>query len=94
MPAYVILQLEVTDTDKHTRYREIVTPMVEKHGGKYLARGGKMEVVEGQSLPRVVIVEFPSMERFKSFYNAPEYQEVKALRRSATQGNMLVVEGV
>jgi uncharacterized protein (DUF1330 family) len=53
-----------------------------------------MEVVEGQSLPRVVIVEFPSMEWFKSFYNAPEYQEAKALRRSATQGNILVVEGV
>jgi uncharacterized protein (DUF1330 family) len=94
MATYVIMQLEVTDTEKHAKYREIATPMVEKYGGKYLARGGKMEVVEGQSLPRVVIVEFPSMERFKSFYNAPEYQEAKALRRSATQGNMLVVEGV
>jgi len=52
-----------------------------------------MEAVEGQSLPRDVIVEFPSIERFKSFYNAPEYQEAKALRQSATRGNMIVVEG-
>jgi uncharacterized protein (DUF1330 family) len=51
-----------------------------------------MEVVVGESLPRVVIVEFPSVERFKSFYNAPEYQEAKALRRSATRGNMLVID--
>lgn len=93
MVAYVILQIEITDKEKHAKYREIATPMVEKYGGKYLARGGQMEVVEGESLSRIVIVEFPSMERFKSFYNAPEYQEAKALRQSATRGNMLVVEG-
>jgi len=94
MVAYVILQIEVTDSEKHAKYRQIATPIVESYGGKYLARGGKMEVVEGESLPRIVIVEFPSVERFKSFYNAPEYQEAKALRRSATRGNMLVIEGV
>jgi uncharacterized protein (DUF1330 family) len=93
MVAYVILQIEVTDPDKNAKYREIATPIVEKYGGKYLARGGKMEVLEGQSLPRIAIVEFPSMERFKSFYNAPEYQAAKALRQSATRGNMLIVEG-
>lgn len=93
MAAYVVLQIEVTDPEKHARYREIATPIVEKYGGTYLARGGKMEVIEGESLPRIVIVEFPSMEQFKSFYNAPEYQEAKALRQSATRGNMLVVEG-
>jgi uncharacterized protein (DUF1330 family) len=52
-----------------------------------------MEVIEGDSLSRIVIVEFPSIERFKSFYNAPEYQEAKALRQRATRGNMFVVEG-
>jgi len=93
MVAYVILQIEVTDANKHAKYREIATPMVEKYGGRYLARGGKTEVVEGESVSRIVIVEFPSIERFKSFYNAPEYQEAKALRRSATRGNMIVVEG-
>jgi uncharacterized protein (DUF1330 family) len=67
--------------------------MVERYGGRYLARGGEMEVLEGESLPRIAVVEFPSMERFKSFYNSPEYQEPKALRRSATRGNMIVVEG-
>lgn len=94
MAAYVVLQIDVTDPEKHAKYREIATPIVEKYGGRYLARGGTMEVVEGASLPRIVIVEFPSVERFKSFYNAPEYQDAKALRQSATRGNMLVVEGV
>jgi uncharacterized protein (DUF1330 family) len=52
-----------------------------------------MEVIEGDSLSRIVIVEFPSIEHFRSFYNAPEYQAAKALRQSATQGNMFIVEG-
>jgi uncharacterized protein (DUF1330 family) len=93
MVAYVVLQIEITDPGKHAKYREIATPIVEKYGGRYLARGGKMEVIEGESLSRIVIVEFPSIKRFKSFYHAPEYQEAKVLRQSATRGNMLVVEG-
>jgi uncharacterized protein (DUF1330 family) len=93
MVAYVVLQIEITDPEKHAKYREIATPIVERYGGKYLARGGKMEVIEGDSLSRIVIVEFPSIERFKSFYNAPEYQEAKALRQRATRGNMFIVEG-
>jgi uncharacterized protein (DUF1330 family) len=48
----VILQIEVTDSGKHAKYRQIATPIVERYGGKYLARGGKMEVVEGESLPQ------------------------------------------
>ena len=94
MSAYVILQIEVTDPEKHAKYREIATAIVEKYGGKYLAGGGRMEVVEGQSLPRIVVVEFPSMDAFRQFYDAPEYQAAKALRQSATRGTMLVVEGL
>ena len=87
-------QIDVTDAEKHAKYRKIATPMVEKYSGRYLARGGKMEVIEGESVPRIVIFEFPSMERFKSFYNAPEYQEAKALRQDATRGNMILVDGL
>lgn len=65
MAAYVIMQLEVTDTEKHAKYREIATPMVEKYAGNILRAAARWIVVEGQLLPRVVIVEFPSMERFK-----------------------------
>ena len=61
-----------------------------------LLAGGRMDVVEGDSLPRIaiVIVEFPSMDAFKQFYDAPEYQAAKALRQSATRGTTLVVEGL
>ncbi len=76
MSAYVVLQIEVTDAEKLAQYREIATPIVQKYGGRYLARGGRMDAVEGDSLPRIaiVIVEFPSMDAFKQFYDAPEYQ--------------------
>jgi uncharacterized protein (DUF1330 family) len=96
MSAYVVLQIEVTDAEKLAQYREIATPIVQKYGGRYLARGGRMDVVEGDPLPRIaiVIVEFPSMDAFKQFYDAPEYQAAKALRQSATRGTTLVVEGL
>src|SRR6267142_6456577 len=69
MSAYVVLQIEVTDAEKLAQYREIATPIVQKYGGRYLARGGRMDVVEGDSLARIaiVIVEFPSMDAFKQF---------------------------
>src|SRR5260370_6403894 len=56
MSAYVVLQIEVTDAEKLAQYREIATPIVQKYGGRYLARGGRMDVVEGDSLPRIAIV--------------------------------------
>jgi uncharacterized protein (DUF1330 family) len=93
MVAYVVFQIEITDPERHAKYREIATPLVERYGGKYLARGGKMEVIEGEFVVPHRNCQFPSIERFKSFYNAPEYQEAKALRQRATRGNMFVVEG-
>jgi uncharacterized protein (DUF1330 family) len=55
MVAYVVMQIEVTDPDKHAKYREIATPIVERYGSRYLARGSKMDVVEGQSFPNAAL---------------------------------------
>jgi uncharacterized protein (DUF1330 family) len=93
MSAYLVLQMEVTDAEKLAQYREIAAPIAQKYGGRYLARGGRMEMVEGNSPPRIVIIEFPSTDAFRQFYDAPEYQGPKALRQSATRGTAFIVEG-
>lgn len=95
MPAYVISNVEVFDQDAYGEYARLAPPAVEKHGGRFLARGGAAEVLEGGwEAHRVVVVEFPSVEQAKKFYNSPEYQAAKKAREDACDFKMLVVEGL
>ena len=95
MAAYIIVQIEVTDPEIFETYRQQVPAIIERHGGEYLVRGGAMEVLEGDwPLPRVVILKFPSMDQAKAWHASAEYEGPKALRQSASKGNMIVVEGV
>jgi len=95
MAAYVIVQIEVTDPETFETYRQQVPAIIERHGGEYLVRGGAMEVLEGDwPLPRVVVLKFPSMDQAKAWHASAEYEGPKALRQSASKGNMIVVEGV
>jgi uncharacterized protein (DUF1330 family) len=96
MAAYCLFDIvEVTDPARMDDYRSRVGPVVEQYGGRYLAVGGKADVVEG-SLPLVfpVIVEFPSLEQAHRWYDSPEYRDLKALRLSATRGNAVFIEGL
>ena len=94
MAAYVIVDIEVTNPESFEEYRQRVPPLIAKYGGKYLARGGEMEKVEGDWSPtRIVVLEFESMERVKEFYYSEEYAPLKKLRLSATKSNMVMVEG-
>ena len=94
MAAYVIVDIEVTNPEAFEEYRQRVPPLIAKYGGKYLARGGEMEKVEGDWSPtRIVVLEFESMERVKEFYYSEEYAPRKKLRLSATKSNMVIVEG-
>ena len=69
--------------------------MVAKYGGKYLTRGGEMEMLEGNWTPkRLVVLEFPSFQRAKEFYESDEYRPVKEIRINATNSNMVLVDGV
>ena len=75
--------------------RKLAPPIVAAYGGKYLARGGKTETLEGDWSPnRLVILEFESAERAKVWLNSPEYRAPRQLRRQTTQTNMVVIEGV
>ncbi len=93
MAAYVIAQIEVTDPDKFGAYRELVPAIIEAHGGRYLARGGRMEVVEGTSPERIVVLEFPSYEAALGWYKSEDYAGPKAMRMAASDGTVTIVEG-
>jgi len=95
MPAYVIVDLEVTDPVGMEEYRKQVPATIAKYGGRYLVRGGKHETLEGDWHPkRVVVLEFPSVEQARRWYDSEEYREPKALRFRSGRTNLILVEGV
>lgn len=95
MAAYFIADIEVKDPTAFEEYRKQVPATIEKYGGRYLARGGATEVLEGEWRPRrVVILEFPSVAAARRWYDCEEYREPKALRRRAAVTNLVLVEGL
>ncbi len=94
MAAYVIGEIDVTDAAAYDEYRKQVLATVQKHGGRFLARGGRAEALEGTAQPkRVVVLEFPSYERALEWYRSGEYAPLIKLRQRASRGRLLVVEG-
>jgi uncharacterized protein (DUF1330 family) len=95
VPAYVIANIEVKDPVRYEDYKRLVPPSIAKYGGRFVARGGTIDVLEGDWRPtRLVLVEFPSAERAREWYGSPEYAEAKALRQATSQGTLLILEGV
>ena len=95
MAAYLIGDIEITDTETYDKYRAGVPATVAAYGGKFLVRGGQGEVIEGEWHPRrLVLLEFESMEKAKAWYSSPEYSELLKLRHSASNGNLIFVDGV
>jgi uncharacterized protein (DUF1330 family) len=91
----VIVDIDVTDPTAFEEYRKAVPATVQKYGGKFLVRGGRMEVIEGSWRPkRVVVTEFPSLEQAKRWYDSEEYRALKARRLRTSKGNVILVEGV
>ncbi|MBX6322046.1 MAG: DUF1330 domain-containing protein [Rhodospirillaceae bacterium] len=95
MPAYLIGQIRVTDAEACARYRAGVAPLVEQYGGRFLVRGPEVEVLEGaHDGRRLVIIEFPSKERLRAFYDSADYAGLAALRQAAAEADLWAVEGV
>jgi len=95
MPAYAVVDFEMRDPSLMREYIEKVPAIIHKYGGRYLARGGKTEILEGDWEPNLlVIVEFPSTGQARRFYESDEYQEFKIARQKAGPSNMILVEGV
>ena len=95
MSAYVIVDIHITDPVVYEDYRRGATPTVSLYKGRYLARGGKVTILEGEPDPeRVVILEFPTSDDALAWWNSPEYMPLKALRHASANCEMLLVEGV
>lgn len=95
MAAYVIADLDVFDPEGFEEYRRRVPPTIAAHGGRYLARGGATEVLEGAWSPtRCVILEFPDVERFRAWWSSPEYAALRAIRERTARSTIVVTEGV
>jgi uncharacterized protein (DUF1330 family) len=92
--AYVIADVEVIDPQAYDEYRRQVPATITKYGGRFLARGGKAEPLEGGWQPnRMVVLEFPSFEQAKQWYHSPEYAPLIALRQKASRGRLVLVGG-
>jgi uncharacterized protein (DUF1330 family) len=95
MTAYVIVDIEVTNADGYEEYKKLAPPAVALYGGKYIARGGRTEVLEGNWSPnRLVILQFENIEQAKAWLNSPEYSEARSMRHKYAKSNMMVIEGV
>ena len=95
MSANVISDITVNNPERYENYKKLAPPAIEAYGGKYLARGGRAEKLEGNWEPdRIVILEFESFETAKKWIDSPEYREARALRRQNASTNMIVVEGL
>lgn len=94
MPAYVIVQVRITEQAKYDAYKQLTPGTVAKYDGRFIVRGGAKEDVEGTwDVPRVVIIEFPSFTRAKEWYDSPEYREARAVREGGADMTMSVIEG-
>lgn len=95
MSAYLILDSKIHDHAMYEQYKLKAKPIAEKYDGVYRARGGALEVVENDlwAPTRVVVIEFPSVERANAFVNSEEYAEVKPLRLKSSECTVLIVDG-
>lgn len=94
MAVYMILEIEVVDAETYAEYVQQAPATVEQYGGRYLVRGGAITALTGGWDPqRIVVIEFPTMERFQEWLTSPEYSAIAPLRERSTRGKSIVVEG-
>ena len=95
MPAYVIVETDVRDPEQYEHYKAAASGAIEVAGGRYLARGGELTVLEGEWRPqRLVVLEFEDLGAARRWYDSPEYRDARRLREGAAALNMVAVEGL
>jgi uncharacterized protein (DUF1330 family) len=93
--AYLLVQSDVTNTEQYAAYAKLTPAIIEKFGGKFIARGGRNVTLEGTKAPaRVVVIEFPNFEAAQAFYTSPEYVAARKVRSGAATMQMVAVEGL
>jgi len=95
MPAYLIADVEVLDSAGYEAYRQRVPATIAAYGGRYIARGGATEALEGGWSPqRCVLIEFPTMTQLKAWWDSPEYVPLRAIRQRTTRSRLVATEGL
>jgi uncharacterized protein (DUF1330 family) len=95
MSAYVIADVEVTNAEGYEEYRRQTPATIAAYDGKFIVRGGIAEVFEGDWRPhRLVVIQFPSVERARQWLDSPEYSAIKGIRHRNARTSLIVVEGV
>jgi uncharacterized protein (DUF1330 family) len=94
MAAYVLAEVEVTNPEGYKEYTTHVPGTIAKYGGRFLVRGGAAEALEGEwPQRRRVVIEFPSMEAAKRWWDSPDYEKPKSMRRANSNGRLILLEG-
>ena len=92
--AYLIGEVEVHDPEQYAKYTAKTPDAIAKHGGKFIVRGGAWDALEGEAPKgRVVVIEFPSLDAARAFYQSDDYQPLIPIRQSASEGRLFLVEG-
>jgi uncharacterized protein (DUF1330 family) len=95
MPAYIIVNVLIHDKEEYKEYVKLTPASIAAYGGKFIVRGGATEILEGNpTIGRVVVLEFPTAERAKEWWNSEEYSAAKAIRQRVASTDMILVEGV
>ena len=95
MPAYLISDVQVRDAEAFQIYRTRAAASIARYGGRYLARGGAIEPLEGSWKPQaIIVVEFPNLEQARTWYRSPEYALALAVRDQALSRNLILVDGI
>ena len=95
MPAYVVVNITIRDPGRYEEYKRLATPTVAAYGGRYVARGGPVDGREGGWCPsRLVILEFPTVERARAWWDSPEYAPAKTVRQSCADTQLVITEGL
>ncbi|HWJ91906.1 MAG TPA: DUF1330 domain-containing protein [Flavisolibacter sp.] len=95
MPAFVIVDVEIHDPKAYDEYKLLTPASITAYGGRFVVRGGYSESLEGDWNPqRVVVLEFPTVDRAKEWWASEDYAPAKKIRQANATTRMLVVEGV
>jgi uncharacterized protein (DUF1330 family) len=95
MPAYVLAEIEITNPEGYKGYTAVVAETIQKYGGRFLARGGPALPLEGEwPERRRVLLEFPSVDAARKWWDSPEYSKPKEMRRANSKGRLILLEGI
>jgi uncharacterized protein (DUF1330 family) len=92
--AYVLVEIEVADPQAYAEYLPLAEASVQRHGGRYIARGGLAETLEGEWAGRLVILEFENLDAARTWYHSDDYQACLPIRLRTSKGRMIVLDGI